>query len=603
MYLCIILIGTLVCAKGDSRKECKHVFREEHAKEKEMKSAMSLTSTYILSLTLWLGTGVCSQAMDFPGSGWTEKSPESQGVDSGKLNAAMSYLASKCGSQGTSQAVVIRNGYMIWKGSDIDNDHNVWSTTKSFTSTVLGLLIEDGKCTLDTYAKDFHSALASEYPDVKLRHFATMTSGYDGMNHRGESACQSHTPFEPAPPHFPPGSKYEYCDDAMNQFANVLTRIANQEIEKLFRDRIARKIGMNDAKWDWADWGVVDGLVANGGAGNKGKGIHISARELARFGHLFLNRGNWNGQQLISAAWVDQATSAQVPASLPGSNGRYCYNWWRLPSAPVSTYMAAGHNNNKCIVIRDWNMVIARTGTDGNIDDDIYGAFLEKVEDALSPGEMIFNVAIRHDVVDPDESSGLWWSWQDQRTHKPRLVVSYTSGGNPQTKTYQHGLDGMDNARAAYIKQAGADSGKVGYGEGHKHNILPKKAPARRGFFWCDMRDIPVDATINGATLYLHFHTEEGLARATDEGVIGIYECDKEWNWDVMDWINYDRGKAWDTPGGDFGAKIRDIRIQEDILDHGWGKSNPDCRFSFTAYVQQLQANRGRTSAPESTNP
>jgi CubicO group peptidase (beta-lactamase class C family) len=324
--------------------------------------------------------------MVFPGSSWTEKSPESQGVDSEKLNDAMSYLASECGSQGTSQAVVIRNGTMIWKGSDIDNDHNVWSTTKSFTSTVLGLLIEDGKCTLDTYAKDFHSALASEYPDVKLRHFATMTSGYDGMNHRGESACQSYTPFEPAPPHFQPGSRFEYCDDAMNEFGKVLTHIAGQKIETLFKDRIADPIGMDASQWDWKDWGregMEDGLRVNGGAGNKSKGMHISARELARFGHLFLNRGNWDGTQLIDASWVDQATSAQVPDSLPGSNGQYGYNWWRLPSAPVSTYMAAGHNNNKCIVIGDWNMVVVRTGTDGNIDDAIYGAFLDQVEGAI----------------------------------------------------------------------------------------------------------------------------------------------------------------------------------------------------------------------------
>jgi CubicO group peptidase (beta-lactamase class C family) len=258
----------------------------------------------------------------------------------------MSYLALKCGSAGTEQAVVIRNGYMIWKGSDIDNSHNVWSASKSFTSTVLGLLIDDGKC------------------------------------------CQSREPFKPASPQFSPGSKFKYCDDAMNQFGNVLTRIANRTMEDLFRDRIANPIGMNDAKWDWGGWGTIDGMVVNGGAGNKGKGIHISARELARFGHLFLNRGNWNGRQLISASWADQATSVQVPSSIPGSDGRYCYNWWHLSGAPVPTYMASGYNNNKCIVIRDWNMVIVRLGKDGSISDSIYATFLGTIEDALmSSGE------------------------------------------------------------------------------------------------------------------------------------------------------------------------------------------------------------------------
>jgi len=341
-----------------------------------------LLSIFILTLQTRLLAAV------WPGDTWQTASPESQGVDSTKLNQAMSYLASKCGSAGTEQVVVVRNGYMIWKGSDIDNDHNVWSATKAFTSTVLGLLIEDGKCTLDSLAKDFDSNLASQYPNVKLRHFATMTSGYDGANHSGEDTCQSKTPFEPTSCLFSPGSEFKYCDDAMNEFANVLTRIAGEDTESFFKDRIADPVGMNDAKWDWGDWGKIDGMVVNGGAGNKGKDLHISARELVRFGLLFLNRGNWNGRQLISSSWVDQATSPQVPSSIPGSNGCYCYNWWHLSGAPVPTYMASGHNNNKCIVIRDWNMVIVRLGKDGNTSGSTYATFLDKVEDALmSSGE------------------------------------------------------------------------------------------------------------------------------------------------------------------------------------------------------------------------
>ena len=350
-----------------------------------------LFGIFILTFETHLSAGV------WPGETWQTASPESQGVDSAKLNQAMSYLASKCGSHGTDQAVVIRNGYMIWKGSDIDNSHNVWSASKSFTSTVLGLLIDDGKCTLDTYAKDYVSSLSSQYSGVKLRHFATMTSGY-----AASSNCQSSEPFEPASPQFSPGSKFKYCDDAMNEFANVLTRIAGEDIESFFKDRIADPIGMNDAKWDWDDWGTIDGMVVNGGAGNKGKGIHISARELARFGLLFLNRGNWNGRQLISASWADRATSVQVPSSLPGSDGRYCYNWWRLSGTEVPTYMASGYNNNKCIVIRDWDMVVVRLGKDGSIDKSIYATFLGAIEDALDSGPLPGQI-----IVDPDHPEWL----------------------------------------------------------------------------------------------------------------------------------------------------------------------------------------------------
>ncbi|MCD4710898.1 MAG: beta-lactamase family protein, partial [Bacteroidales bacterium] len=452
----------------------------------------------------------------FPGADWEEKSPESQNVDSQKLDDAMSYLAGECGAAGTDQVVVIRNGYMIWKGSDIDNMHNVWSTSKSFTSTVLGLLTDDGKCTLDTYAGDYLSDLSSQYPDIKLRHFASMTSGYDGVNHGDESPCQSKTPFDPTIPHFSPGSKFEYCDDAMNQFGNVLTRIAGENIETCFKKRIADPIGMNDAKWDWSDWGTIDGLVVNGGAGNKGRGIHISARELARFGLLFLNRGNWNGNQLISSSWVDQATRVQVPASVPESNGTYGFNWWvngsekvKWPEAPASTFAAEGYNNNHCFVIPDWNMVIVRLGKDGTVSDSVYSTFLHKVEDALItpalPGQVI---------VDPDHPQ-----WLKYNGGGPFFMCG---PGDPENFLYRgsRNSDGTRNgdqmALINKLKGTGANSVYLQIVRSHggdgdsTHNPFTDSDPAKginqdildQWETWFDVLDE------NGIVIYLFFYDD-----------------------------------------------------------------------------------------------
>jgi CubicO group peptidase (beta-lactamase class C family) len=103
----------------------------------------------------------------------------------------------------------------------------------------------------------------------------------------------------------------------MNEFALVLTRIAGQPLKDLFKRRIADPIGMDPKKRSWGDLDKVDGLVINGGSGNWNKHVQISAREMARLGHLFLNRGKWNGTQLISTKWVDAATRVQVPAATP----------------------------------------------------------------------------------------------------------------------------------------------------------------------------------------------------------------------------------------------------------------------------------------------
>jgi len=363
----------------------------------------------LVLLTLLLLTRQAAGENDivFPGKEWEMASPESQGVDPAKLQEAVSLLGRTVGADGTRELVIVRNGRVIWHGDDIDKMHGVWSFTKVFTSTALGLLIDDGKCTLDSRARDFLPAMASAYPEVTLRHFTTMTSGYRAVGDEPQGSYKhgpSATPFVPNPdPLFlPPGSKFAYWDSAMNQFANVLTRIAAEPLEDLLRRRIADPIGMNREKWDWGDWGKVDGIVVNGGAGNKSGAMKISAREAARFGLLFLNRGNWNGRQLLSARWVEEATRVQVPATVPhgfaeraeSGPGEYGFNWWvnglkpdgrrKFPGAPPGTFCGAGHNNNYCFVIPEWNMVIVRLGLDGSAGDRVWSDFLAKVGEAIN---------------------------------------------------------------------------------------------------------------------------------------------------------------------------------------------------------------------------
>ena len=186
-----------------------------------------------------------SVVMAFPGKVWAEGTPESQGVDPARLRGALDRLAKRCGRDGVRQLVVVRNGTIIWKGDDVDRVQGVWSVTKSFTSTCLGLLVSDGKCSLDTPARDHVRELDERYPSLTLRHFATMTSGYRAEGDEpngGYIHGPSRTPFVPGPPLFEPGHKYAYWDSAMNEFGHVLTRIAGEPLEALFRRRVADPI-------------------------------------------------------------------------------------------------------------------------------------------------------------------------------------------------------------------------------------------------------------------------------------------------------------------------------------------------------------------------
>ena len=274
----------------------------------------------------------------FPGERWIEATLESQGVDSRKLQAAVEVLDT-VGKDGARELVVIRHGRMIWRGENIDQRHGVWSCTKSFTSTVLGLLVADGKCSLDTKVAEVLPEFEAIYPEVTLRHLTTMTSGYRAVGDETTGSYKhgpSKTPFHPNPqPLFtPPGSQYAYWDSAMNVLGLALTKIAGEPIEDFFQRRVAGPIGMKN--WDWGDYATVDGVIVNGGSGNANRACFLTAREMARFGLLYLNQGKWNGRELIAASWVEEATRVHVPATLPWAHaesdidGRGCYgfNWW-----------------------------------------------------------------------------------------------------------------------------------------------------------------------------------------------------------------------------------------------------------------------------------
>ncbi len=335
----------------------------------------------------------------FPGSAWQQATPESQGVDSAKLKEDVEFLCDAAGREGGKRMVIVRNGRMIWRGTESDKAQGVWSVTKAFTSTAHGLLIEDGKCTLDTLAKDFDPDLAEYYPTVTLRHFVTMTSGLDGVGggydfddrRRGDQNAL----VEPLPPFFPPGTKYMYWDEATQHYGYTLTQIAGESLHDYLKRRILDPIGITQLTWKSDGTGKVLNWTG---------GIDISAEDLARFGLLYLNRGNWNGRQLIDSDWVDEATRVQVPPSIPNAlptssrkgSGVYGYHWWpngitpegerRWPDAPLSTYSRSGYNNNDLFVIPAWNMVTVRLGLDQREDaitTSEYNTFLRMVGEAI----------------------------------------------------------------------------------------------------------------------------------------------------------------------------------------------------------------------------
>lgn len=317
----------------------------------------------------------------FPGETWEERLPEELGVDSHKLQQALDYLKGESGEDGLEEVFIVRKGYVIYQGDSIYKKHNIYSSSKSFTSSVLGLLSDFDIAHTYTKAAEIDPEMETLYPDAKLRHFASMTSGYSGMGvsrWNEPSEDWSWTPYAIDEPLFEPGSAYAYWDEAQMMFGRLLTMKAQKTLKEVFDEHIGSAIGLGE--YEWVTEGEVDGIPINNGC----TGVLINAEQLARFGHLYLNEGHWKGKQLLSRYWIKKATSNQVDTDRVADTDRknvdgrgcYGYNWWvngmmptgkyHMPDAPKSLYYASGLHNNMCFVIPEWDLVFVRRGEDGN---------------------------------------------------------------------------------------------------------------------------------------------------------------------------------------------------------------------------------------------
>jgi CubicO group peptidase (beta-lactamase class C family) len=195
----------------------------------------------------------------------------------------------------------------------------------------------------------------------------------------------------------------QYHDHQVFVLGEILTRLAGEPMKAVLERRIAGPIGLTH--WDWGVSGRIDGIDLNNAAGtpSKAPGVQITARQMARFGYLYLRGGNWNGKQLLTRSFVQQAGQNQVSGVGASRflHGRYGLYWWTndvmpdgkrpWPAAPPRNYTSHGHSANFCYVIPEWDMVVVRMGTSpiGRIPEveAMWNTFFAKLAEALLPLE------------------------------------------------------------------------------------------------------------------------------------------------------------------------------------------------------------------------
>lgn len=255
--------------------------------------------------------------------------PESTGASSAGIRAAVEALDALGGLHGI---LVLRAGSVIaeswWQPYAPQTPQLLFSVSKSFTSTAVGLAISEGLFTLDSRVIDLLPEDAPAEPDDNLaamtvRHLLTMTTGHadDTMASldRGDGPWARTILAEPV--QHAPGTTFVYNTGATYLLSAIVQKTSGSTLTEYLRPRLFDPLGISSPRWQQSPEGIDAG----------GFGLRITAEQLALFGQLYLQKGEWNGQQLVPAEWVAEATSNLVPNDADGIDWKsgYGYQFWQ----------------------------------------------------------------------------------------------------------------------------------------------------------------------------------------------------------------------------------------------------------------------------------
>ena len=300
-------------------------------------------------------------------------------VNEEKLLAASNWAFDReSPEQVTLSLVVVYNGQIIHEryapGFDVTTRTRTWSTAKSIASTLIGMLVDEGRLALDEplgfdWYPDARSPETDPRKEITLRHVLNMSSGLETVDNRGlEYATGSGMSYWAGSSSVvgarsralirEPGTYWDYenYDTLLGVYAMKLALGGEKAYAEFPRKALLDKIGMRNT------------LVSTDRFGDfvMSSQIYTNARDLARFGLLYLGNGIWNGERLLSEEWID---FVRTPAPATKSIGSiYGGQWWLVPEGrddvPKDAYSTSGNRGQFSIIVPSHDMVIVRRGLD-----------------------------------------------------------------------------------------------------------------------------------------------------------------------------------------------------------------------------------------------
>jgi CubicO group peptidase (beta-lactamase class C family) len=305
---------------------------------------------------------------------WEVSTPAEQGLDP-ELVARMYYNAGRL--ETIYSLLVVKDGCLIaekyFNEGSIDQKDRLQSVTKSYTSALVGIALEQGYLEgVDQKMLDFFPEVTDQITDprkkqITIRQLLQMRAGYPSEETAPafwEGLLSGHYPplIEEFPITADPGAKFQYSNLTSNWLGIIVDRASGMNLKSFAEEYLFSAIGVEAGEWG------QDAEGHNNGCGD----LHFSARDAAKFGLLYLNDGEYEGKQIIPADWVhsslqryseDINATGGFPANwgLSISDIGYGYQWWSAKAGDHRLDFAWGHGGQFIVLEDDIDMVIVLT--------------------------------------------------------------------------------------------------------------------------------------------------------------------------------------------------------------------------------------------------
>jgi CubicO group peptidase (beta-lactamase class C family) len=298
-----------------------------------------------------LSSSLC-QGAELPRS-----SPEAQGIASGAVLAFVEAADKQIDA--LHSFMLVRHGHVVaegwWSPYNPASPHSLYSLSKSFTSTAVGLAIAEGKLSLDDEVLKFFPEDAPSQPSnnlkaMRVRDLLRMSTGHQTEPRRTRDRSWTKSFLAHPVPH-KPGTHFPYNTSGTYMLSAIVQKATGVTVLDYLEPRLFEPLGIEHPTWETSQQGITAG----------GFGLSIRTEDIARFGQLYLQKGKWQSKQLVPDWWVEQATALQTSnGSNPSSDWEqgYGYQFWRCRHG---AYRGDGAFGQYCIVLPAQDAVIAIT--------------------------------------------------------------------------------------------------------------------------------------------------------------------------------------------------------------------------------------------------